>query len=92
MTNEKKVRTVNDKEKGVDFMAELKMNMAELKMDPGSMTLDLGSRIQNCCCCTSQGGNQGEFLQQLKRKAVRPTLKTIAKVPTPISEVRVSGL
>ena len=40
MTNEKKVRTVNDKEKGVDFMAEL-------KMDPGSMTLDLGSRIQN---------------------------------------------
>ena len=44
MANEKKVRTVNDKEKGVDFMAELKMNMAELKMDPGSMTLDLGSR------------------------------------------------
>ena len=78
MTNEKKVRTVNDEEKGVDFMAEL-------KMDPGS-------RIQNCCCCTSQGGNQGEFLQQLKRKAVRPTLKTIAKLPTPISEVRVSGL
>ena len=34
MTNEKKVRTVNDKEKGVDFMAELKMNMAKLKMDP----------------------------------------------------------
>ena len=56
MTNEKKVRTVNDQEKGVDFMAELKMNMAELKMDPGSMTFDLGSRIQNCCCCTSQGG------------------------------------